>query len=335
MPVWGPWIDTPVVWQPTSFLARTLRARTMTWAALEGLTDSFASMRPWWLTGSTPPWPEPIGTFDVAFPRMSAVHEYPQWDMTFRRLDQWLPLSVDATQDRFNHHGHLYIADDHAQAEHATPLLGSWAWPEVSVVPDVPPPGAIGVDVEDQETVLARRAWVSLVADVPFGAQSVSVVRPPSAQWSRTGPARNDIPGNAGLADYGDPSVWVDPDFAPVAWAWAPDAESTATITGSDTVLLPVDLPIAEDFAALAPMSSLWRPTGTPAGAQIHVQITSITVETQVRPRRYRWLYEGSQGTWRLRQRQSLPGADSWPTRQRQHGGHTGSWPVRQRQTGV
>lgn len=40
-------------------------------------------------------------------------------------------------------------------------------------------------------------------------------------------------------------------------------------------------------------------------------------------------------GLTRLRQRQTLPGADSWPMRQRQHGGHTGSWPLRQRQSGV
>lgn len=40
-------------------------------------------------------------------------------------------------------------------------------------------------------------------------------------------------------------------------------------------------------------------------------------------------------GMTRLRQRQTLTGADSWPMRQRQHGGHTGSWSLRQRQSGV
>lgn len=40
-------------------------------------------------------------------------------------------------------------------------------------------------------------------------------------------------------------------------------------------------------------------------------------------------------GLWRLRQHQTLAGADGWPLRQRQNGGHSGSWPLRQHQSGV
>lgn len=62
-------------------------------------------------------------------------------------------------------------------------------------------------------------------------------------------------------------------------------------------------------------------------GAYLRMDLFHVTAEWEAAPT--------GGGLYRLRQRQTLPAADSWPLRQRHNGSHTGSWPLRQRQTGI
>lgn len=329
----GPWIQPPPEEHPSTFLARVLRARSGGIVAFPGLTDSWSAMHAWWTTGATPPWPTPSGFFDVDYPWLLAQHEFPIFDMSSRVLSEWLPASLTEPADRWLHNGHFLIED--GDAEQATPLLGAFQTNVPSPVPDVPPEGAVGVEVGGTEVVVSRRAVVRLIV-TGGGSQTVQVAVPPTELWTREGPTIDRIPGSLGGADYGPSSVWADPQVtSSPQWTWPGASESVSTVSGPQVVELDVPLDEVQDFAAFAPATSLWWGGIAPA-EDVVVQITSIRVYTTVRPQRYRWLFATPRGgMWRLRQRQSLTGTDSWPLRQRQNGGATGSWPLRQRQRGV
>lgn len=70
-----------------------------------------------------------------------------------------------------------------------------------------------------------------------------------------------------------------------------------------------------------------------PLGVQVGMSVT-LSVSRVMRYPRHRFIF-ADLGMRRLRQRQTLTGADSWPLRQRQNGAHSGSWSLRQRQRGV
>lgn len=330
----GPWIQPAPQEHSSTFLARTLRARSGGIARLEGYTDSYAAMYSWWLDGANPPWPEPSGIFDVDYPWLLARHELPVFDISSRVLTEWLPASLTEPADRWIHHGYFRIED--GQAEQASPLLGPFQTNVPSPVPDVPPEDAVGVELAGEDVTVSRRALVRLVV-TGGGSQTVRVATPPTDRWTRQGPTVNRIPGNSGGVDLGPSSVWTDPQIASSPqWAWPGADESVSAVGDPAVVELDVPLDPVEDIAALAPATSLWWGGLAPAEG-VSVQIESIRVYTKVRPRQYRWLYATPRGggVWRLRQRQSLTGTDSWPLRQRQNGGATGSWPLRQRQRGV
>jgi hypothetical protein len=329
----GPWVQPPDEQIASTFLSRRLRATTALVPVMEGLTESFAQMEGWWLTGATPPWPSVSGSWSVTFPSLLSTHEYPDWNLPFRVLDQWLPVSADTTLDRFTHRGDwLADAGGGTVRQHA-PLLGAFQTDVPSPVPDVPPPGAVGVEVEHTDVVLSRVARVAVRA-VGAWPLTVQVAVPPSSAWSRVGPPRNAIPGNVGLSDYGDPAVWVSPQMTAAEQSTWPC--EVVTVVDANAVVVDIELDLGEDFAAVAVSPTSWA-AAVPPPVDTAVEILSVRVLTTVRPRRYRWLYDTPQGTgmWRLRQRQSLVGSDGWPLRQRQQGKHSGSWPLRQRQRGI
>jgi len=352
MSFWGPWIDTPPQDLPTQMTgARQLVAR-------------FEQ------TGTEPPGTgEPLDgvvTYNLSGAGLAST-------TPFSTFYTWRPDSAGGPGDRWQHSGrfrlHRYTTVDHpAYPDPATvmDLHGPTLFflePDAPTLPIEPmPEGAIGYEVDGGEgniELLARTLHVRLTSNAPtardVGVRALPLDPPPGAAvsrwWTRQGPLGPESQSDPDLQEPGvafvqlaggldpyrptltptDVRTWPRPDGEPVDDDLLPAAAPGAAQT------LDVDVPIGaqESEVAVIPWDQLWALPQPTSEVDWLTEIQQIELTTLVRPPRFRYLYAGTRGSWRLRQRQSLPGADSWPTRQRQHGGHTGSWPVRQRQTGV
>jgi len=200
------------------------------------------------------------------------------------------------------------------------------------IAPDHIPDGAT-VEYEDDGEYLANPTLL-ISATLTTGADNTSDTSGPTAVVGQIKHLSTyDGVTSLSLADQ--------PPGATVAAA--PTLGSGSALIGSNadftaSISTPFDAPVA-----LAPWLS-WEASGIPtpdapgpdqtSSLEAAVTVLDMAATCLYRPPHYRLITEAS-GSWRLRQRQTLPGSDSWPLRQRQNGASSGSWPSRQRQRGM
>lgn len=338
MPTPGPWIQEPDVDAPTRFLTRQLTSRS---ASRDHLEAAYP-LSLWWTNpagAGSPPWPPGTGGIIRDFPYLWADHEEPWGAGQMPFYTTWTPDADPG--DPWVHHGHFDLKPATPgtgllwDAEQAGPVLGSFQITTQSPVPDVPPPGAIGVEVDGAGTYVSRQARVLLGAagTSPF---TTGVKLATLDDFTVTGPWADARPGNTGHVNRGPSTVFRTPHVQGSQQAlWPSQAHASS---GDSSATLVFDLDLTQTWVAFLPTLGWFDAQSTPGEVgSWRASILSINVTTTYRPPRYRWIYKTqSKGMWNLRQRQSLTGnAGGWPLRQRQNGGATGSWPLRQRQTGT
>ncbi len=338
MPTPGPWIQEPDVDAPTRFLTRQLRSRTGSYIHY----DNTYPTATWWTNpagAGSPPWEPDDGWRSWTFPQLKAMHEDPLGSESMPFYTTWTPERVGG--DPWTHHGYFDLKPGSPElghvwdAEQAGPVLGSFQITTRNPVPDVPPPGAIGVEVDGAETYISRQARVLLAAagTSPF---TTSVKLATLDDFTITGPWTDSRPGNTGHVNRGASTVFRTPYVQGSQQALWPS--QTHASSGDTSATLVFDLDLAEDWIGFLPTLGWFDSQLTPGeSGSWRADILAINITTTYRPPKYRWIYPTpSKGMWNLRQRQSLTGnAGGWPLRQRQTGGATGSWPLRQRQTGT
>ena len=181
--------------------------------------------------------------------------------------------------------------------------------------PEIPPgeiPDGVTVEYEGEGTYQGQ--YVVTVDLSRYGANGQVYVKSPVS-----------FPDFVSLSDDPDAPFAAHPTRATYsAWPTVGTAAADAaewTTTDAGVTFLPLLVP---------------QLTGTGPFESGNVIVDTVTVAGWYRPPRYRLVTpDPVTGVWRVRQRQSLAGADGWPVRQRQHGGASGSWPLRQRQSGL
>ncbi|MCR6647803.1 MAG: hypothetical protein NVV70_06545 [Cellulomonas sp.] len=281
----------------------------------------------------------------------------------FKSFYTWYPDSAGFAGDRWSHSGRFRFQRTVA-VEHP-------AWPEpytaidlhgpslVFLDPDLPddpalplPPGAIGYELDGglgNITVLARTLRVHVTTTMPsshtIGVRVLPPEREAPAWWTRYGPLGPPSQLDPSLHEPAAAFTWLGagtyaPQLGPGdVWAWpAGEHDELVPGAGEEPEQRWLDVPVLAgvDEVAIVPYDSAWSSlVSGPTAVDYLTEIRGVELTSTVQPPRYRYLFEGAQGQWRVRQRQTLSGADSWPIRQRQAGGHSGSWTQRQRQTGV
>lgn len=132
------------------------------------------------------------------------------------------------------------------------------------------------------------------------------------------------------------PPGWVSPDWqdvgTPQPWPRTPSYASYIELSTEFNGVVVADGEVIPRTISLLPVPDYVLRDDALFSGVVDARLT-VGVRRGFRPPRHRFIYHA--GLRRLRQRQTLPGADSWPLRQRQNGGHSGSWSLRQRQSGV